>query len=205
MNPYLLAVLAYVIGATPTSYWIGRGIYGVDLRERGSGNLGATNAFRVLGWRAAAPVMIVDVLKGWLPAFVFPGLDGETGWAWTLVYGGAAVVGHVFSFWVRFRGGKGVATSGGVFLALAPKAVMAALVAWLVVLGLTRIVSLASLAAALTIPLWLGFDPHPGGSIVLGFTVALALFVVWAHRSNIRRLVKGQEPRIGAPAPGGPP
>ena len=80
MNPYLLIVLSYMLGATPTSYWVGRGVYGVDLRKEGSSNLGATNTFRVLGWKAAAPVMLVDIAKGWLPAFYFPTLDGNVGW-----------------------------------------------------------------------------------------------------------------------------
>ena len=120
MSPYALVLLAYVVGATPTSFWVGRYGYGVDLREMGSGNLGATNTFRVLGGKAALPVMVVDIAKGWLPVFLFPQVDGSAAWTWALAYGAAAIVGHVFSFWVGFRGGKGVATSGGVFLALAP-------------------------------------------------------------------------------------
>ena len=196
MNPYLLVILSYVIGATPTSYWLGRTAYGVDLRQEGSGNLGATNTFRVLGWKAAVPVMVVDVAKGWFPAFYFPMVDDQASWAWALAYGAAAIVGHVSSFWVGFRGGKGVATSAGVFLALAPSAVLAALIAWLLVLATTRLVSVASLSAAVTIPVWLGFNPQPGGTMLLVFTVAMALFVFWAHRSNIRRLLKGTEPRI---------
>ena len=201
MNPYLLVLLSYVIGATPTSYWLGKWVYGEDLREAGSGNLGATNTFRVLGWKAALPVMVVDVTKGWFPAWYFPRIDGQEAWAWVLAYGALAVVGHVFSFWVRFRGGKGVATSAGVLIALAPKAVLAALVAWLLVLAAVRIVSVASLAAAVTIPTWLFFRPGAGGAALLAFTIAMALFVFWAHRSNIRRLLAGTEPRIGRPAP----
>lgn len=206
MNPYLLLALSYVIGATPTSYWVGRVFYGVDLRNEGSGNLGATNSFRVLGWRAAVPVIVVDVAKGWVPVALFPGLDGHPSWTWALAYGAAAILGHVFSFWVGFRGGKGVATSTGVFLALAPDAILVALVVWLGVLAVTRIVSLASLSGAVAIPVWLAYRPHPEGSLLLWFTVALAAFVFWAHRSNIRRLLAGNEPRIrtpGAAAPAG--
>lgn len=196
MNPYVLVLLSYAVGATPTSYWLARGVYGVDLRQEGSGNLGATNMFRVLGWKAAAPVMLVDVAKGWLPTFYFPLVDGQAAWGWALAYGAAAIVGHVFSFWVGFRGGKGVATSAGVFLALAPRAVLAAVVVWLVLLATVRIVSVASLAAAVTIPVWLALVPHPGGPPFLGFTALMALFVIWAHRSNIRRLIRREEPRI---------
>ncbi len=196
MSPYLLVALAYVLGATPTSYWVGRHVYGVDLRTVGSGNLGATNTFRILGWKAAFPVMVVDIAKGWIPVFLFPRLDAEGVWIWTLAYGAAAIVGHVFSFWVGFRGGKGVATSGGVFLALAPNAVVAALLVWALVLATVRIVSVASLAAALTVPVVVATTNHPGGPIMVWFTVALAAFVFWAHRSNIQRLFRGQEPRI---------
>ena len=196
MNPYLLVGLSYLVGATPTSYWVGRFAYGVDLRNAGSGNLGATNTFRVLGWKAALPVMIVDIGKGWLPAALFIQLDGSDAWAWALAYGAAAIVGHVFSFWVRFSGGKGVATSTGVFLAIAPAAVGAGLVVWIVTLAAVRIVSVASLAGAVTIPVVVFLTEHPGGSLMAWFTVALAAFVFWAHRSNIRRLLNGEEPRI---------
>ena len=198
MNPFLLLILAYLVGATPTSFWVGRAFYGVDLREEGSGNLGATNTFRVLGWKAALPVMVVDVAKGWLPVWLFPRLDvPEAAWAWTLAYAAAAILGHVFSLWVRFRGGKGVATSAGVFLALAPWAVAAGLAIWLVVVLTTRIVSLGSILAALSIPAVVYFTPHEGGNALVGFTVALAVFVIWAHRSNIRRLLRGEENRFG--------
>lgn len=199
MNPLLLLVVAYLLGAIPTSYWMGRSLYGVDLRHEGSGNLGATNTLRVLGWKAALPVMLVDVGKGWLPVWLFPQLDAAP-WGWALAYGGAAIVGHVFSVWVRFRGGKGVATSAGVFLGLAPWAVLAGFLVWLATLLATRIVSLSSILAALTIPVALLFTPHRGGDALVAFTVALAAFVLWAHRGNVRRLLRGEEHRFGRSA-----
>ena len=107
MSPYVLLALAYVTGATPTSYLVGKGVYGTDLRTEGSGNLGGTNAFRVLGWKAALPVIVVDILKGWFPVWYFPQIHGDAPWTWALAYGGAAIVGHVSSFWVGFKGGKG--------------------------------------------------------------------------------------------------
>jgi len=195
--PLLFALLAYLLGATPTSYVVGRFFFGIDLREKGSGNLGATNTYRVLGWKAAIPVGLVDVLKGWIPVWYFPQRDQSAIWEWTLVYAAAAILGHVFSFWVRFKGGKGIATSAGAFLALAPWATLVALGAWTVVVILSRIVSLGSLAAAVTLPAALVFLPHEGGGTLLGFTVALAAFVFWAHRSNIGRLVRGEEHRFG--------
>lgn len=196
-NALLLALAAYVAGATPTAYWVGRFFYRKDLRTLGSRNLGATNALRVLGWRAAIPVIVVDIFKGFAPVWWFPGLDGQTAPWWTVVYGAAAIVGHVFSFWVRFRGGKGVATSAGVLVAVAPVAVLTGAVAWVVTLLATRTVSLASIVAAVTVGMAGLIVPGTGMSekAFLGF---IALFVVWAHRSNIRRLAAGEEPRVDA-------
>ena len=195
-NALLLVLAAYVAGATPSAHWIGRYFYGKDLRTLGSCNLGATNALRVLGWRAALGVVVVDVFKGLAPAWWFPGLDDQAAPWWTVVYGAAAIVGHVFSFWVRFRGGKGVATSGGVLVAVAPAAGIAGLVAWLLALMVSRTVSVASIVAALTVGVTGLFLPGIGlsGRAFLGF---VAVFVVWAHRSNIRRLLAGKEPGIG--------
>lgn len=192
--PWAFLVAAYLLGATPTSYLVGRLARGIDLRQHGSGNLGATNALRVLGWKAALPVMIFDVFKGWFPTVYLPLWDGAPG-GWALAYGAAAIVGHVFSVWVGFRGGKGVATSAGVFLALAPWAVLIGFIVWGVTMTLSRIVSLASLLAALVLPVAVFVTNEP--PIELGLSVALAAFVFYAHRANIRRLVAGEEARIG--------
>ena len=196
-NAILFVLAAYVAGATPSAYWIGRAFHGKDLRTLGSCNLGATNAFRVLGWQAALRVVVVDIFKGFAPVWWFPGLDDQTAVWWTVAYGAAAIVGHVFSFWVRFRGGKGVATSAGVLAAVAPVAALAGFVAWVVALLVTRTVSVASIVAALTVGVAGMFIPGIGvsGRVFFGF---IALFVVWAHRSNIRRLLAGEEPRIDA-------
>lgn len=196
MSAALFIGLSYLLGATPTSYWVGR-LLGVDLREKGSGNLGATNTFRVLGLKAALPVATIDVLKGWLPVWWFHRIDGLDPWVWALAYGAAAILGHVFSFWVGFKGGKGVATSAGVFTGIAPWAILIALGAWILVTFSTRIVSLGSLAAAAIIPVAVQLTPHQGGGTTVGFSVLLALFVFWAHRANIRRLLKGEENKFG--------
>lgn len=197
MNPALLLVFAYLLGAVPTSFAVGKGAYGVDLRTQGSGNLGATNTLRVLGWKAALPVVVFDVFKGWAPVVLFPPLMEEPALVWALAFGAAAIVGHVFSVWVRFRGGKGVATSAGVFLALAPWAVLVSLVVFLGLVLPTRYVSLGSIGGAVVLPFAVWLTPHEGGRAVLGFTVALALFVVWAHRANLVRLMRGEENRFG--------
>ncbi len=193
---YFLLALSYLVGATPTSYWVGKAFQGIDLRKHGSGNLGATNAFRVLGWKWAAPVMVVDVIKGFVPVWFFPDLAGAS-FGWALAFGGAAIAGHMFSLWVGFRGGKGVATSAGVFLALAPWAVLAALGVWVLLTFATRMVAVGSVAAAATLPVFMALLPHRGGRDLLAFTVALAAFVIWAHRSNLRRIVRGEENRFG--------
>ena len=192
-----MLVLSYLLGSIPTSYWVGRAVYGVDLRTQGSGNLGATNTFRVLGWKAALPVFIVDVTKGFIQAFWFPQLESAP-WPWAIAYGAAAILGHVFSIWVKFRGGKGIATSAGVFLGVAPWAVLCGFAVWAATVATTRIVSLASMLAALTIPVAVWFLPPPeGGTILQWFTIALAAFVIWAHRDNVRRLLRGEEHRFG--------
>ena len=191
----LLVLAAYAAGAIPASFWTGRFIYGKDLRKLGSCNLGATNVQRVLGWGAAIPVGLFDVFKGFAPAFWFPLVDDRTAGWWAVVYGGAAIVGHCFSFWVRFRGGKGVATSAGVLIAITPLAAAVGAGVWLLTLLVARRVSVASIAAALSVPVT-GFFMGLA-SPLLAFLVFMAAFVVWAHRSNIRRILAGDEPRIG--------
>ena len=204
MSSFVLLALAYGAGATPTSFWLARAVYGVDLRTEGSGNLGGTNTFRVLGWKAALPVTLVDIGKGWLPVWYFPDIQPATSPStWALAYGGAAVLGHVFSFWVGFKGGKGIATSAGVLLGLAPVAVAVCLGVWLGVVSVTRIVSAASLSAALTLPVVVYVLPGREGSALVWFAGAISVFVAWSHRSNIGRLLRGEESsfRRGAPEP----
>lgn len=198
MSPALWTVTAYLLGAVPASYLAGRA-RGIDLRQHGSGNLGATNTFRVLGARIAAPVMLFDLLKGWFPLWCFPRWDGSAEWRWALAYGGAAILGHVFPVYTRFHGGKGVATAAGVFLGLAPAAVAIAFAVWLGAFWGGRMVSLASIAAALGLVASLLLLPNPVEARVLG--VAVALFVIFGHRSNLGRIARGEEHRFGRGAP----
>lgn len=197
MNPFLLLLLAYLVGSIPTSHLVSRWGYGVDLTRRGSGNLGATNVFRVLGWKAALPVVLVDVGKGFAPTWFFPAADLSPVWAWTLAYGGAAIVGHVFPIWLGFRGGKGVATSAGVLAAVAPLATLAGFLVWGILVFGTRIVSVGSMAAAVTVAIviWIR-PPDEGAAVMRAFGTLLALFVLWAHRANLGRLLKGEENRF---------
>lgn len=197
MNDYGLAVmvvLAYLIGATPTSYIAARLGRGIDLREHGSRNLGATNVYRVLGWQYAVPVGLLDVAKGAVPIVVLAPWSNGPAW-FAVVLGLAAVLGHMFSPYVRFRGGKGVATAAGMFLALAPLAVLISVAIWGAILWLSGYVSVASITVALLFPLWVWLA-RPGDPYAVWAGAALALLIVYAHRANIRRLREGSEHRF---------
>jgi glycerol-3-phosphate acyltransferase PlsY len=197
MRVLLFTLLAYLMGSFPTSYLVGR-MRGIDLREHGSGNLGGTNAYRVMGASAGIPVVLVDVLKGFAPAYYFPLWDGTAMQNLALLYGLAAIAGHVWSVFVRFRGGKGVATGAGVLVALAPTAALIALLVWVGIVSLTRYVSVASIGAATLVPLSAWLTDEPGATV--GFCAAVAAFVWWTHRSNLVRLARGEENRFGSPS-----
>jgi acyl phosphate:glycerol-3-phosphate acyltransferase len=191
-----LVFAAYLAGSIPTSFIVGKVFHGIDLRKHGSGNLGATNAFRVLGARSALPVVVVDIGKGFMPVWLFPAWAGG-GFGWTLAFAAAAIAGHMFSVWVGFRGGKGIATSAGAFLALAPWAVLGGLLVWTAVTFATGYVSVGSIVTALLLPVLVALTPHVGGNALTWFALGLAAVVTWAHRANIRRLLRGEEHRFG--------
>jgi glycerol-3-phosphate acyltransferase PlsY len=189
---WLLA--SYVLGAVPTSYLAARTVAGIDLRTKGSGNLGATNLYRTLGWRYAVPVGLFDVAKGAIPVWVFgPQVPAIT--MFPLLCGLAAVAGHVFSVFVRFRGGKGVATAAGVVLGLAPLAFLAVAVVFVGLVWATGYVSLGSVVAAALFPLFAWLLSGSRGTVLL-IEVALCAFLIWKHRTNIRRLIQGTENRF---------
>jgi glycerol-3-phosphate acyltransferase PlsY len=188
-------VAAYLVGAFPTSYVAGKVFKGIDLREHGSKNLGATNVYRVLGWKFAVPVAIVDILKGTLPVVAFaPRVSDSTLVA--MLVGAMAVVGHVFSVFVGGKGGKGVATSAGVMLGLAPAAVGVCMLIWLVLVRTTGYVSLGSMLGAVALPIGVQVL-HPDRRELVLPSVALAALIVFLHRANIRRLLNGTENRFG--------
>jgi acyl phosphate:glycerol-3-phosphate acyltransferase len=202
---WLLA--SYLLGAIPTSYLVSRGIARIDLRQRGSGNLGATNLYRVLGWRYAVPVALFDIAKGAVPVLVFAPQVQATGLAplpIALACGVAAILGHVFSIFVGFRGGKGVATAAGVMLGLAPLAVGVAALVWAVILLLTGYVSLASITAAVVLPFAVYLLDNSPSPPLLWVSLGVAAGVVVLHRQNIQRLLKGTENRFGRRAPSTP-
>jgi glycerol-3-phosphate acyltransferase PlsY len=199
LNAVLAILAAYLLGATPTSYIAGKLGRGIDLREHGSKNLGATNVYRILGWKYAIPVALFDIAKGAVPVL----LARASVYAWLPVaVGGAAVLGHMFSPYVSFKGGKGVATAAGMFLALAPLAVVIAIPVWAICLWLTGYVSLSSIIAVLSVPLTVALL-QPGEPYVFWTGVALVALIIFAHRRNVSRLIAGTENRFrtrGKPA-----
>ena len=186
---------SYLAGAIPTSYLVGRAFRGIDLRDHGSRNLGATNLYRVMGWKFALPVGLFDVAKGVVPVAVFGPMASPSRY-FALACGLIAVVGHVFSVFVRFKGGKGVATAAGVVLALSPAAIGAALLLWAAVVFGTGYVSLGSITAAAALPL-LVYLLEPGSRDLIWVDALLAGAIIWFHRANIRRLIAGTENRFG--------
>ncbi|HEX9727667.1 MAG TPA: glycerol-3-phosphate 1-O-acyltransferase PlsY [Gemmatimonadales bacterium] len=190
----LVLLAAYLLGSIPMSWLMAR-LGGIDLRAHGSGNLGATNLYRALGWRYAIPAGLFDVAKGVVPVMVLAPRAGNEPWI-PLLTGATAMFGHVYSVFVRFKGGKGVATAAGVVLALAPAALLASVAVWLVVLKGSGYMSLASLAGAAAFPVAVWFV-RPENPYVLWVGIVLAAFIWFTHRSNIRRLIAGTESRLG--------
>ena len=199
-----LCVLAYLLGSIPTGFLVGKA-RGVDIRKAGSGNIGATNAMRVLGRTAGSLVLVADGLKGWaavalLPDVVFalfhiPAQTQEAHREYYMILGGLSVVlGHNYTCWLHFKGGKGIATSAGVLSALVPLALVIILALWIVVFAITRYVSVASLAASFALPFasWL-----TGRSLLLVIVSAcMGALAIYKHRPNIERLLKGTESRF---------
>ncbi|MCK4881195.1 MAG: glycerol-3-phosphate 1-O-acyltransferase PlsY [Bacteroidales bacterium] len=192
------AILAYLLGSIPSAVWLGRAIKGVDLREHGSGNAGATNAFRVLGKPIGSAVLLLDMLKGFLAVNltllqneIAPGSEG-----WMMLkigLGLLAVVGHIFPIFAGFRGGKGVATITGVGLAIHPFAALAAMGIYLLVFLVTRISAMGSLIAVLTYPVWIIWVFQSEYLTIRIFSLVVVVLVLITHRSNILRLVQGEE------------
>lgn len=212
MHPAWGLLVAYVAGSVPAAYIAGRLVKGIDLRQHGSGNLGATNVYRLLGAKVAVAVLLFDAAKGALPVLFLPRLlPSDHPLLWALAYGVAAIAGHVRSLFLLWKGGgKGVATASGVFFALVPLAALVATVAWALVLWASGYVSLASLTAALVLVVAVGVRYGPT-SPLFAMSVAVGAFVFWTHRANIGRLRRGEEHRFGRrgraaePAPPGGP
>lgn len=194
-------ILAYLIGSIPSAVWVGRTFYGIDVREYGSGNAGATNTFRVLGKKAGIPVLFMDIAKGFLAvklATIFGNYPQESQQYvnFKLVLGVSGLLGHIFPIYVGFRGGKGVATLLGILSAIHPQAAGVCAGVFVLMLILSHYVSLSSMAAAITYPIIIMFVFHETVPTVNIFAMAIAILVLITHQKNIERLLRGTESRI---------
>lgn len=198
----LLVVAAYLLGSISNAIWIGKKYFGIDVREYGSKNAGATNVLRVFGWKAALPVFLLDMAKGVLAVQLvrFTGFTSDTNpyVAYQIVLGSAVFLGHIFPVFAGFKGGKGVATMTGVVLSMHPYALLIAFAVWLLVFLLTRYVSLSSICASITFPIAVivvfGMFLDPAETLTMKiFSVAVCVIIIYTHRNNIRRLMKGEE------------
>jgi len=204
--PLVCLLAGYLLGSIPSGYLAGRWLKGVDIRSLGSGSTGATNVLRQIGKGPALVVFLLDVLKGTAAvllakALLQPlGVDASSDW-WVVAAGLAALAGHIWPVWLGWRGGKAVATGLGMLLGLVPAVGLACFGVFLTVLSLSRIVSLSSVLAALSLPLlMLGSFASTGSGLrpaYLGLALVAAVLVIWRHRSNIQRLLAGTEPRLG--------
>jgi glycerol-3-phosphate acyltransferase PlsY len=192
----ILVAIGYVCGSMPWGYWLVRIFRHQDIRTQGSGNIGATNVWRVHGRRLGIAAVVLDTVKGFVPAFVATKLAGHDAGVLT---GGAAMLGHFRPLFLKFtRGGKVVATTGGAFLGVAPIVGGIGAGVWLLVFGLTRYASVASIVSALTLPIWAWVIGYPWPVIVFAGIAGAAVLVL--HRANLGRLVRGEEPRFTRPS-----
>lgn len=201
MNELLLILLAYLIGSVPTSVWVSKYFFDIDIREYGSGNAGATNTYRVLGPKWGTIVMVTDMLKGivavklalLLPAYADGGVNLQnlqTG------LGLAAVIGHIFPIWADFRGGKGIATLFGLVLGISPWTALSCVGIFILVLYLTRFVSLSSILASIAFPFFILVIFNVDNPVYRVFAIAIALMVLLTHQKNIGRLLRGDESKV---------
>lgn len=195
-----LLLLAYLLGSIPTSVWIGKVFYNIDVREFGSGNAGATNTFRVLGKKAGIPVLIIDILKGtaavalaWFSGFT---TDSTEFTHLQLGLGIAALMGHIFPVFAGFRGGKGVATILGIVMCIVPVSCALSLIVFLIVLLASRMVSLSSMMAGIAFPIVLNVILGNTEQVLTVFSIVVSVLLIVTHRKNIQRILKRQESKI---------
>jgi glycerol-3-phosphate acyltransferase PlsY len=201
MNEVILLIFSYLIGSIPTAVWVSKMVYNIDIRDYGSGNAGATNTFRVLGSKWGSFVMLVDMLKGLLVvqiAYLMPiyVLDDFQRTNFQIGLGLVAVIGHIFPIWAEFRGGKGVATLLGLIIGISPLTALGCVGVFLLVLFLTRFVSLSSILAGLAFPVFILviFNVHNNSYRI--FAITVALMIILTHQKNISRLIKGCESKV---------
>jgi acyl phosphate:glycerol-3-phosphate acyltransferase len=204
MNLLIIAVtvlIAYILGSIPTAVWVGKAFHGIDVREHGSGNAGATNTIRVLGWKTGVPVLVIDMAKGWAAAmlpvfFMLAPADSAMLTNLQILTGVTSIIGHIFPLFAGFRGGKGVATIAGTVLAIHPTLTLAGLCVFAIVLLATGIVSVASMSAGISFPILLFTLFETPSMFFKLFSVAVAIALIITHRNNIKRLLKGEEKKL---------
>lgn len=200
--PIIIAlILAYLLGSIPTSVWVGKWFFGIDIRNEGSGNAGATNTIRVFGLKAGIPVLLFDVFKAWLAVTLanwlnYDGFSPNQEVIYRISLGAIAVIGHVYPIFAGFRGGKGVASLVGMVLALYPAAFTIILICFIVVMFLSRIVSLSSIISSIAFPIVVIFVLDEKSWPLILLSIAVALFVPYTHRKNIERLFNGTEKKF---------
>jgi glycerol-3-phosphate acyltransferase PlsY len=196
-----ILIVAYLLGSIPTSVWIGKAIFGIDLRERGSKNAGATNAMRIFGWKVGITVLFIDMLKGWgavnlihLTNYYIP----QTGdyIEFQLLLGIAAIIGHIFPVYVGFRGGKGVATLFGLVLAINPEPTLLCTGIFIVTLLITKYVSLSSMIAGFAFPVMVIFVFKTATPSLVIFSMIIAILLLFTHQKNIERLIRREEKKV---------
>jgi len=190
--------VAYLIGSIPTAVWVGKIFHGIDVREHGSGNAGATNVMRVLGVKTGVPVLLIDMLKGWSAVFLINAQDNisESDELWMVIcisLGIMAVLGHIFPIFAGFRGGKGVATIAGVCFSIHPLGTASALVVFIIVLLLWKYVSLGSICAGISFPVFIILLYKTPFISLWIFSIVAAILLTLTHRKNIQRLLAGEE------------
>jgi acyl phosphate:glycerol-3-phosphate acyltransferase len=201
LNVGLAVILAYLLGSIPSAVWIGKRFHNIDVREHGSGNAGTTNTIRVLGWATGIPVLLIDIAKGWLAATlpVFLHLAPQGSALITnlqMMTGIIAIIGHIFPVFAEFRGGKGVATVFGVFLALQPLLTLCSIGVFLVVLLITGIVSVSSMSGGISFPVFLFLFFDTPSILFKIFSIIAGIGLIITHRKNIDRLIKGEEKKL---------
>ncbi len=205
LNMLLMIAISYLMGSIPTSIIAGKLLKGIDIRKEGSGNAGATNVFRVLGWKAGLVVLLIDMLKGWIPTVYVSqlGMDSGLGWHtinYQILAGVCAMFGHIWTIFASFKGGKGVGTGAGMIIGLAPFPVLVCIIVFIVTVWLTRFVSLGSILASITFMAVVFVQKfalnQPVPIELLVFSVFIPVLIIFTHRANVQRLLKGEENKI---------
>jgi glycerol-3-phosphate acyltransferase PlsY len=203
LNLFLMILLSYVVGSIPTSIIASKLLKGIDIRKHGSGNAGATNVFRVMGWKIGLSVLLIDMAKGYIPTVLFYKL-GMKGVEWPIINlqilaGLSAIFGHIWTMFAGFKGGKGVGTGAGMLIGLTPFAVLIGIIIFAIVVSISRFVSLGSILASISVPVTVYLQSQSANSFPVQLFI-LSLFVpaliIYTHRKNIQRLLKGEESKI---------